>query len=56
VVIHEAIGDKIGTFIQFAATTVFGFLLGFVRGWRLTLVMLALTPLVSPCYSVVSHK
>jgi len=49
VVIQEAIGDKLATFLQFSATCIFGFTLGFVKGWKLALVMLAVTPLLAVC-------
>lgn len=45
--IQEAIGEKLATGIQFFATFVGGFVVGFVRGWKLTLVMAATTPLVA---------
>lgn len=44
IVIEEAIGDKISTYLQFMSTAVFGFALGFVKSWKLALVMLAVTP------------
>ena len=39
-------GEKIGTFIQYMSTGIFGFVLGFTKSWKLSLVMLAVTPLV----------
>ncbi|ONI23043.1 hypothetical protein PRUPE_2G166500 [Prunus persica] len=46
VLIQEAMGEKVGTFIQLIATFVGGFVIAFVKGWLLTLVMLSCIPLV----------
>nr|GMD09191.1 ABC transporter B family member 9-like [Ipomoea batatas] len=42
--IREAIGDKVGKFIQFATTFIGSFMAAMVKGWLLTLVMLACLP------------
>ncbi|XP_045683945.1 ATP-dependent translocase ABCB1 [Phyllostomus hastatus] len=44
--INEGIGDKIGTFFQSMATFFTGFIVGFTRGWKLTLVILAISPVL----------
>ncbi|XP_071603537.1 bile salt export pump isoform X4 [Heliangelus exortis] len=44
--INEAIADQVGIFIQRLTTFVCGFLLGFVSGWKLTLVIIAVSPLL----------
>ncbi|XP_054420071.1 ATP-dependent translocase ABCB1 [Pteronotus mesoamericanus] len=44
--INEGIGDKIGMFFQSIATFFTGFILGFIRGWKLTLVILAISPVL----------
>ena len=44
--IKDGIGDKFGSFIQYFATFLIGVLLGFIRGWKLTLVILAISPLL----------
>ncbi|KYQ88935.1 ABC transporter B family protein [Tieghemostelium lacteum] len=44
---QEAIGEKVGNFIHHTSTFVSGFIVGFVNGWQLTLVILALTPLIA---------
>ncbi|XP_010631188.1 ATP-dependent translocase ABCB1 isoform X4 [Fukomys damarensis] len=44
--INEGIGDKIGMFFQSMATFVAGFIIGFTRGWKLTLLMLAVSPVL----------
>ncbi|KAM4626250.1 bile salt export pump-like [Discoglossus pictus] len=44
--INDAIADQVGIFIQRFTTFLFGFLLGFVNGWKLTLVIIAVSPLI----------
>ncbi|GJS38634.1 ABC transporter B family member 21-like protein [Tanacetum coccineum] len=46
VLIQDAMGEKVAKFIQLLATFVGGFLIAFVKGWLLTLVMLIVPPLV----------
>ncbi|BFG14786.1 hypothetical protein CerSpe_010600 [Prunus speciosa] len=46
VLIQEAMGEKVGNFIQLIATFVGGFVIAFVKGWLLTLVMLSSIPLL----------
>ncbi len=44
--VKEGVGDKFGNAIQFLATFIAGFALGFAKGWKLTLVILSLSPLL----------
>ncbi|PRQ39662.1 putative xenobiotic-transporting ATPase [Rosa chinensis] len=44
VLIQEAMGEKVGTCIQLFATFFGGFIIAFVKGWLLTLVMLSSIP------------
>ncbi|KAM5303115.1 ATP-dependent translocase ABCB1 isoform 2-T2 [Glossophaga mutica] len=44
--IYGGIGDKIGIFFQSMATFLTGFIVGFTRGWKLTLVILAVSPVL----------
>ncbi|KAJ6791659.1 putative ABC transporter B family member 21 [Iris pallida] len=44
VLIQDAMGEKVGKFIQLMATFVVGFIVAFARGWLLTLVMLSVIP------------
>uniref|UniRef100_A0A8C9DT68 Bile salt export pump n=1 Tax=Prolemur simus TaxID=1328070 RepID=A0A8C9DT68_PROSS len=44
--ISDAIGDQMAIFIQRMTTIIFGFLLGFYRGWKLTLVIISISPLI----------
>ncbi|XP_071380463.1 bile salt export pump-like isoform X2 [Centroberyx affinis] len=44
--INDAIADQVSIFIQRFTTFVCGFCLGFVKGWKLTLVIVAASPLI----------
>uniref|UniRef100_A0A8C5TA38 Phosphatidylcholine translocator ABCB4 n=1 Tax=Malurus cyaneus samueli TaxID=2593467 RepID=A0A8C5TA38_9PASS len=44
--INEGIGDKIGLLVQALTTFVTGFVVGLIRGWKLTLVILAVSPVL----------
>ncbi|NXO51029.1 MDR1 protein, partial [Aramus guarauna] len=44
--INEGIGDKIGLLVQAVTTFVTGFIVGLIRGWKLTLVILAVSPVL----------
>ncbi|XP_036102169.1 phosphatidylcholine translocator ABCB4 isoform X5 [Molossus molossus] len=44
--ISEGIGDKVGMFFQAVATFFAGFIVGFMRGWKLTLVIMAISPIL----------
>uniref|UniRef100_A0A8C8SGP0 ATP binding cassette subfamily B member 4 n=1 Tax=Pelusios castaneus TaxID=367368 RepID=A0A8C8SGP0_9SAUR len=44
--INDGIGDKIGMLFQAVATFLTGFIVGFIRGWKLTLVILAVSPVL----------
>ncbi|XP_048806639.1 ATP-binding cassette sub-family B member 5 isoform X2 [Lagopus muta] len=50
--IHEGIGDKICIFVQFFSTFVTGIIIGFVHGWKLTLVILSVSPLLAASAAV----
>ena len=43
--VDEGIGHKIGMLLQAIATVLVSFIIGFVYGWKLTLVMIAASPL-----------
>lgn len=45
--IQEGVGDKFGLFFQHFAMFVTGFIVGLVHGWKLTLVILAISPLLA---------
>lgn len=44
--IQEGIGDKIGLLLQAFSTFVASFVIGFVKGWKMTLVILAVSPVL----------
>ncbi|KAK8718207.1 hypothetical protein V6N13_045450 [Hibiscus sabdariffa] len=46
VLIQDAMGEKVGKFIQLVFTFSGGFVIAFFQGWQLTLVMLSAIPLV----------
>src|SRR6218665_872673 len=45
--IQEGIGDKISNFLQWFASFVSGIVIGFSKGWKLTLVILSVSPLLA---------
>ncbi|XP_065439362.1 ATP-dependent translocase ABCB1-like isoform X3 [Chrysemys picta bellii] len=50
--IQEGIGDKFCIFVQFFATFLTGIVIGFVYGWKLTLVILSVSPLLAAAAAV----
>ncbi|KAF7818078.1 ABC transporter B family member 21-like [Senna tora] len=46
VLIQEAMGEKVGKFVQLLSTFIGGFIIAFVKGWLLALVMLSTLPLL----------
>ncbi|KAJ7008065.1 ABC transporter B family member 11-like [Populus alba x Populus x berolinensis] len=46
VLIQDAMGEKVGKFIQLVSTFIGGFIISFIKGWLLTLVMLSSIPLL----------
>ncbi|KAJ7973145.1 ABC transporter B family protein [Quillaja saponaria] len=44
--IQEAMGEKVGKFLQLISTCLGGFVIAFVKGWLLTLVMMSCIPLL----------
>ncbi|XP_065254518.1 ATP-dependent translocase ABCB1-like [Emys orbicularis] len=50
--IQEGIGDKICIFVQFFASFLTGIVIGFVYGWKLTLVILSVSPLLAAAAAV----
>ena len=45
--IEAGIGDKMALFFQYFCSFIAGFIVGFYKGWKLTLVLLAVTPLLA---------
>ncbi|KAL5700605.1 ABC-type xenobiotic transporter [Ranunculus cassubicifolius] len=54
VLIQAAMGEKVGTFLQLFATFVGGFVIAFVKGWLLALVMLSCIPPLVLCGALMS--
>ncbi|XP_056142526.1 ATP-binding cassette, sub-family B (MDR/TAP), member 4 [Lampris incognitus] len=52
--IQEGIGDKMGMLIQSFTTFFTSFIIGFIRGWKLTLVILAVSPVLGISASLFS--
>nr|AID66618.1 P-glycoprotein [Anadara sativa] len=50
--VKDGIGDKFSFVIQFASAFFSGFGVGFWKGWKMTLVMMSLTPLLAICASL----
>ncbi|KAL7158153.1 hypothetical protein ABFS83_02G122900 [Erythranthe nasuta] len=46
ILIQDAIGEKVGNFVQVVSSFLGGFVIAFVKGWHLTLVMLTSIPLI----------
>ncbi|KAJ7322287.1 hypothetical protein JRQ81_018574 [Phrynocephalus forsythii] len=44
--INDGIGDKMAMLIEGVATFIAGFVVGFIKGWKLTLVILAISPVL----------
>ncbi|KAH9625819.1 hypothetical protein KSS87_020473 [Heliosperma pusillum] len=47
VLIQDAMGEKVGKFLQLMSTFIGGFIIAFIKGWLLTLVMLSSIPLLA---------
>ncbi|ROJ29199.1 Multidrug resistance protein 1 [Anabarilius grahami] len=52
--INEGIGDKLGMLIQNLTTFFVGIIIGFTYGWKLTLVILAVSPLLGISAAIIS--
>lgn len=44
--INDAIADQVAIFVQRFTTFVCGFCIGFVKGWKLTLVIISVSPMI----------
>lgn len=53
--VREGIGDKLSICLQFISTFIAGFAIGFIKSWRLTLVMMSLTPILAICAAFLSR-
>ncbi|CAD5111259.1 DgyrCDS587 [Dimorphilus gyrociliatus] len=52
--VEEGIGDKVGTIFAGLSGFIGGFVIAFVKGWKLTLVILATTPIIAILGAAVS--
>ncbi|KAK6785819.1 hypothetical protein RDI58_014344 [Solanum bulbocastanum] len=55
VLIQDAMGEKVGKFVQLISTFIGGFAIAFTKGWLLTLVMLSVIPLLVISGGAMSH-
>lgn len=55
VLIQEAMGEKVGKFVQLMTTFIGGFVIAFTQGWLLTLVMLSSIPPLMISGGIMSH-
>lgn len=53
--IQNGIGDKVGMVVQSVTMFFTGFIIGFVYSWKLTLVILSLTPALA-CTAAITGK
>ncbi|KAF5907181.1 Multidrug resistance protein 1, partial [Clarias magur] len=51
--IHD-LQKKLGTFIQSMSTFLTGFIIGFIKGWKLTLVIISISPLLGISAAVIN--
>ncbi|CAJ0573778.1 unnamed protein product, partial [Mesorhabditis spiculigera] len=54
--IREGTGDKVGLMIQYISQFFTGFIIAFTHNWKLTLIMLAFTPLQAICGFFISKS
>lgn len=54
ILIQDAIGEKVGKFLQLLTTFIGGFAVAFIKGWLLTLVMLSTIPPLIVAAAIVS--
>ncbi|XP_067304664.1 ATP-binding cassette, sub-family B (MDR/TAP), member 4 [Pseudorasbora parva] len=52
--INEGIGDKLGMLLMNLTTFFVGIIIGFVKGWKLTLVILAVSPLLGISAAIIA--
>lgn len=53
--LNEGFGDKMATFIQWIATFIGGYINGFIAEWKLTLVVISVSPLIVVVTAVLSR-
>ncbi|KAJ4835578.1 ABC transporter B member 11 [Turnera subulata] len=55
VLIQDAIGEKVGKFLQLTATFISGFIVAFAQGWLLALVLVSTVPLLVLSGAILAH-
>ena len=45
--VNDGIGEKFGSCLQYFASFLTGLIIGFANGWKLTLVILSMSPLLA---------
>ncbi|CAF2740047.1 unnamed protein product [Rotaria sp. Silwood2] len=53
--VHDGTGDKLGSALQFIASFIAGLILGFIKGWKLTLVILSVSPMIVVSAAIVTR-
>lgn len=53
--ISDAMGEKLTFVVQKLSTVIAGFAIGFVYGWKLTLVIMSVSPLIG-CVAAIMGK
>ncbi|CAF4585975.1 unnamed protein product [Rotaria sp. Silwood2] len=43
--VHDGTGDKVGSALQFFSAFIVGLIIGLIKGWKLTLVIISVSPL-----------
>ncbi|KAM0921567.1 hypothetical protein ACQ4PT_006759 [Festuca glaucescens] len=54
ILIQDAIGEKVGKFLQLITTFIGGFTVAFIKGWLLTIVMLSTIPPLAVAAGIIS--
>lgn len=52
--IYDGMADKVGLVLSSFTTFIAGFVIGFVRGWKLSLVLLSCVPLIGACAALMT--
>ncbi|KAJ7943849.1 ABC transporter B family-like protein [Quillaja saponaria] len=55
IVVQDALSEKVGNFIHYISRFVAGFIIGFVRVWQISLVTLAIVPLIAVAGGVYAY-
>ncbi|XP_063900759.1 ATP-dependent translocase ABCB1-like isoform X1 [Zophobas morio] len=53
--VEQGIADKLGSFLHYSSLSLVGFIIGFVKGWKLTLIILAASPLLVIAAGAMAH-